>query len=273
MTHPPRSAALAAGLAAALAAPGWAQDYNSVVKDAGRLIQQGKAAEAVPNLRSFAATAPVEDAARSANAIGFALYSSGDLDGAVRTLEAAIRLARAQSDDETLVKATNNLGVALFTRGDYPRAREVFNDAAGLGSDLAAEYLALLDTQINAQAVGDLTEKGVSAFFAKDLDAAMGFYDQALALDPDNSRVLNLRGYLHLRLKEIAAARTDLERAVALDPEGVIPRINLLKVTCAEDAAAPLPPDLAPRTTDERETYNSDGELRRLCGDRLAALP
>ncbi len=243
-----------------------------MVKNAGRLIQEGKAAEAVPSLRSYAAMAPAEDAARNANAIGFALFSAGDLDGAIRTLEAAVRLAREQSDGETLVKATNNLGVALFTRGDYGRAREVFTEAAGLGSQLAIDYLGLLDTQMSAQEVGDLTEKGVAAFFAKDLDGAMGFYDQALALDPDNSRVLNLRGYLHLRRQEIGPARTDLERAVALDAEGVIPRINLLKVACAEDPAAPPPAGLAPRTPDEADTYRGDGELARLCGDRLTAL-
>lgn len=261
-------------LAAALcfAGPVLAQsDVDMTIREVGRLLQTDRNDEAVDRLQALAADVTGAEQAKVGNALGYTLYSAGRLDEASKTLEEARDVARAEGDRATLIKTLNNLGLVEFARENLGAARESFEEAAALGSDYAREYLDIIDRQERAPAVGELTNAGVSAFYKGDHDAALESYSAALEIDPNNSRVLNLRGYVLLRQGDIDAAERDLARAVELDPTALIPRLNLLKVRCAAGSEA-LPPDLAPRNEDEAETYAGDGELARLCGDRLGQL-
>ena len=242
------------------------------IDEVGTLLESGDNTGAIDKLQSLEPQTRGADKARVTNALGYTLFSAGQEDAAAETLQQARALAEDAGDRETQIKASNNLGLLEFTRGNLSAARESFAKAAALDSGLAKEYLQIIERQERAEKAAALVNAGIEARLKGDFETAVRKYTEALALDPENPRILDFRGYARLRLNDIEGAREDLRRAVELRPNAVLARLNLLKVACAAEDGAPLPAELAPRSPGETEIYAGDGELRRLCGRRLADL-
>ncbi len=98
-------------------------------------------------------------------------------------------------------------GVARMQLKEYSEAIESFK--TGLGFVVANN---LLSSQFNAY-LGD------ACYQTQDVDAAFGYYDKTLQLDPNNSYVLNNYSYyLSLRKENLEKAEAMAKRATQLDP-------------------------------------------------------
>lgn len=256
------------------AAPAAAQSpVRDTIEQVPAFIEKGDYQGAIENLKLVEPEAEGAAKATVRNALGYTQFLSGDYDQAARNLASAKDLAEAAGDEQTRIKALNNRGVLEFTRGDLEAAAAAFEEATASGSEFARNYLGQIDLQRQAEAARALIDAGVRARMTDDFATAVASYDQALALDPNNVQALDYRGYALFRLGDLDRAEQDFVRALELQPDAVIPKLNLLKVRCSDPAssAAELLA-LAPQTERERELYRRETELRRVCGKRLDPL-
>ncbi len=104
-------------------------------------------------------------------------------------------------------------------------------------------------------------------------DAAVNLYNKALQEDPENSYVLDLRGYTLIRAGKLQDAILSLEQSVAKDPRYARGYYNLTKAYCATglqsnakraaNQAVTLQPDM-------KQTMRADGEFHRYCNGVIA---
>lgn len=147
------------------------------------------------------------------------------------------------------------LGEIHFERGDVEKAVAHYARALELASDSPALHRRLADIQIES-ARGDEATAGLIRTFLLDPNdtgsalrlASMlhkaGDYDRAIALGrwiherlPDNPVPLNLVGAALLEKGDVAAARTQFERAIALSSGHAAARLNLAKLARDEGRA------------------------------------
>jgi tetratricopeptide (TPR) repeat protein len=83
--------------------------------------------------------------------------------------------------------------------------------------DTDAELDALMKT--TPTTADGFVHRGNSLLDAGRLDAALGDFDSALALDPKNILALTGRGFIHTVRKQWTLARQDLKAAAAIDPD------------------------------------------------------
>lgn len=218
------------------------------------------------------------DAARVAQALGRALLSQDDLDGADAALArftqlrprdpvgwndlamarvAQRRLPEAATCLETAVELAPedadpwaNLGAVYLARGDTARALTAFQRAATLAPTQARHHADL----------------GAAALAAGDVTRAVASYERAVALRPTEGPLLANLGYaLHLARRSDEALAT-LQRATTLSPRTVTAWNNLAAVLAARgdraaarvalDRALALSPD-DPRLRAQREALSS----------------
>lgn len=108
----------------------------------------------------------------------------------------------------------------------------------------------------------------INAFHAGNYAEAVNYYDRALALDPENAYILNLKGYALFKLKRFPDAVQALNASAKADPQYAWAYFDLARVQCAagslSDAqsaikkALQLQPEL-------KQTMAGDGEFTRVC--------
>jgi tetratricopeptide (TPR) repeat protein len=99
-----------------------------------------------------------------------------------------------------------------------------------LGSEVRERtaQVVVLDKEIQKHvAVGGIVKEGVDLFARRDYQDAAGKFDRALALDPKNPLLLNLKGYSLLGAKEPAKAAEALEASLKLEPDQFWPQLDL----------------------------------------------
>lgn len=109
----------------------------------------------------------------------------------------------------------------------------------------------------------------IAAFHQGDYATAVKFYDEALAADPDDAYLLNLRAYALFKQRKYDDALAAELRAVRADPNFAWGYFDLARFQCAvgkrDDAresvveALNLEPGL-------RDIMRGDGEFQRFCG-------
>lgn len=114
------------------------------------------------------------------------------------------------------------------------------------------------------------TRAAINAFHAGNLQEAVSLYDEALAWDPGNAYIQNLRAYSLFRLGRIQDAIEGERRSIAADPQYAWGYFDLARFLCAaspvqmEDArsAAVKAIELRPEM---RQVMQEDGEFQRVC--------
>jgi tetratricopeptide (TPR) repeat protein len=127
-----------------------------------------------------------------------------------------------------------------------------------------------------AKARGGLaaSRAAISAFHEGRLDIAVALYDEALAADPDNAYLQNLRAYSLFRLGRIGEALDGERRSVAADPNYAWGYFDLARFLCAasprklNEAKQAAAKAIALRE-ELRETMKSDGEFQRVCQKQI----
>jgi tetratricopeptide (TPR) repeat protein len=114
----------------------------------------------------------------------------------------------------------------------------------------------------------------INAFHSGRLDEAVALYDEALAADPDNAYLQNLRAYSLFRLGRINGALDGERRSVAADPTYAWGYFDLARFLCAasppkmEEARAAAAEAIKLRP-DLRLLMQSDGEFQRVCRHKI----
>jgi tetratricopeptide (TPR) repeat protein len=127
-----------------------------------------------------------------------------------------------------------------------------------------------------AKARGGLaaSRAAISAFHGGRLDIAVALYDEALAADPDNAYLQNLRAYSLFRLGRIREALDGERLSVAADPNYAWGYFDLARFLCAasphslNEAKQAAAKAIALRE-ELRETMKSDGEFQRVCQKQI----
>jgi tetratricopeptide (TPR) repeat protein len=118
----------------------------------------------------------------------------------------------------------------------------------------------------------DPIRHGINAFHAGDYAAAIASYDEALALDPDNAYVLDLKSYSQFRAGDNDGAISSISTALSVDPNYLYGYSELARYACAAgrfDQAA----DTYKRAKTEHPGVSDlfagllrdDGQFARLC--------
>ncbi len=144
--------------------------------------------------------------------------------GTILYLELRMGRFQSESDDEPHAKDVEWLpiferGLDAHNRGDIRPARADYHQVLGLAPGVVSVHVNLGNMR---WAVDD------------DLEAAIRWYDRALALDPDEVNCLGNRAEALMRLGRYEPATRDLERGLALQPRSG--RLHLLLALCADEA-------------------------------------
>lgn len=154
------------------------------------LYGQGAYEQAVDSLRHALERDPRDAQARYT--LGLSLWALERRD------EAVAEIQRALGDPEVKARALQDPA--------FQPIRGTLDARAGQDSGRSTEEKQFIDAGLQAARRGDFA-------------AAIAAYDQALALNPDNPRILNWKGYALFRSQAFAEAIASLERATALAPD------------------------------------------------------
>jgi tetratricopeptide (TPR) repeat protein len=134
------------------------------------------------------------------------------------------------------------------------------------------------EARVNA---ADSVKRGINAYHAGDYAGAVAAYDAALAADPDNAYVLDLKSYSQFRAGDLESAITSVTAALAADPNYGFGYSELARYACAAGKF-----DLAVSTYERAKAQRKeaevlfasllrdDGQFARLCApvrDKLGA--
>jgi len=167
------------------------------------LLDEGRAAEALPHLERGLKLGPDDPAAH--NDLGMAFARLGRLDEAVRQYEAAVRL------QPTLAGAHNNLGVALTELNRPADALGHLETALKLKPDLPSVYFNLGNA---------LVQLGR-------LDEAIKRFQQAIKQNPNDASACANLGTAFAQMGEPLEAIKWCEKATELDPNDATAHYNL----------------------------------------------
>jgi tetratricopeptide (TPR) repeat protein len=167
-------------------------DFRRIPKTAGERMARG-----LP----FAGVSETYEAARNYLSFGAVFYERGYLEQA----EEFFRLA--EKDDPDGAEPLYGLGSVYLEQQKRKEAREYFERAV----KSTADYPATLPSAWN--------NLGILAAREGKTDEAIGFFQQALGINPDHTVALQNLGNAYRQKKDWDAARKTLEHALALNPE------------------------------------------------------
>jgi tetratricopeptide (TPR) repeat protein len=152
---------------------------------------------------------------------------------------------------------------------DTSRARELTAEVARL--DQRAQ--ALRDELQGARAATPLLSQAINAFHAKKYADAIAKYDAAIALNPGDAYMQNLKSYSQFKLGDFSGAAQTMARALQLDPTYDWGYFDLARYQCAggapQAALNTLRDAVQRRGNSIRDAatffLTQDGEFRRLC--------
>lgn len=180
---------------------------KEILERAGALLEQGSAAGALDYFEALAAAG--SSGAALSLGIAEARFRLGQYRGCREALDLLLREnpenPQVRSAAAALLKA---LASALGEKGDLEAATDAFQSALTLA---ASDFEALANL-------------GLTELKAGNEQAAARAFSRALALKPDDVRLLNIAAELHFRRREYVEARDLLQRSLEADPAQ--PRIS-----------------------------------------------
>jgi non-specific serine/threonine protein kinase len=148
--------------------------------------------------------------AKALRAVGALAWTRGDYRRAEEAFEESLALSRESGDRRTIARALNGLGSVARDRGDYARARTFLEESLALWRRLG-----------NDEGIGlALQNLGNVAFYQGDYPRAVEFYEESLALYREmgerHASAISLNN-----LGEVARIRGDYARAAELGKESL----------------------------------------------------
>lgn len=121
---------------------------------------------------------------------------------------------------------------------DFSRALETTNDDPRLLYDRALVYLRQAEFRksfedlnkvctLNPDSARAFSMRGVARFFLEDLDQSIVDLEKSASMNSHDPIILNNRGFFYLKVGNYAAAKSDFEKALAIDPNFMDAKQNL----------------------------------------------
>jgi|KBSMisStaDraftv2_1062788.scaffolds.fasta_scaffold413666_2 tetratricopeptide (TPR) repeat protein len=156
---------------------------------------------------------------------------------------------------------------ALDAQGEIVSARN--HDLERTNAELANNTATLRNEVAGLRQALSASRNAIAAFHAGDYATAVSLYDSALASDPGNAYLMNLKAYSLFKLGRVADAVKLQQEGIRVDPTYAWGFFDLARFQCASGdrtAAAKSLTDAASRDERFRQIAKQDGEFRRLCG-------
>jgi tetratricopeptide (TPR) repeat protein len=112
----------------------------------------------------------------------------------------------------------------------------------------------------------------IAAFHARDYPTAVSLYDTALAADPGNAYLINLKAYSLFKLGNLSEAISVQQHGLRTDPSYAWGLFDLARFQCAAGNKAAAAKALGEAIAEDdrfRRLAKQDGEFRRLCGSLI----
>ncbi len=170
-------------------------------------------------IKSESQLATEKDAADAYNA-AVKLQESKQFDQAIAKYQEAI----AKNDKE--VDYVYSLGTAYQAKDDYDNAMLWYQKAKAM--DPKADYIDKAMASVYQDQAGPLVEQAVAKQTAGDMKAAIGLYQQAVKLVPNNARVWTNLGICFQETDAFDQARNAYQKAYDLDSKNEIGNLYLL---------------------------------------------
>jgi tetratricopeptide (TPR) repeat protein len=175
----------------------WSTDKRELSFAAGMIaFAGGKAREAAPLLRAYAAERVNDDAAWFWSGRAWLYFAEGRSD-------AVEDLTRAIEANPNGAAAYDSRGIAFNALRRWDRALADFDRAVELNPSYVPAWI----------------NRGVAYVGLGDRRAAIGCYDRAIGLDPNHANSYYNRGLSHLALNDLERAVADFTRAAELAPD------------------------------------------------------
>jgi tetratricopeptide (TPR) repeat protein len=208
------------------------------------------------------------------------ITSAAELESLLDAAE--LQLHRRKRWSMILVAVSTLLAIVLVTTSvrmvrNATRRTEQLERQASLAiakETTATQELATVERQVSsAKAALESTRRaaenlGITLFHQRKYPAAIRAYDSALAVDPGNVYLVNLKGYAYFKMHDYAKAAETLEAAVQQDPSFAHAYVDLARVRCAAgnfDAARDAARTAIHLSRQEYVEMAADGEFIRLC--------
>ncbi len=246
------------------------------LEKARTLMKAGEVNRAITVLSSASKAAPAgEQRAKLLNAQGWLEYRKGRSTRSDQLYRQALKEAEKTDNKSLTVKIRNNMGINHFVAGRINDAEKVFLKAKTQGSTVAPRYLVLITQHRKMTKVNEHIRTGIAHRLRGQFSDAIKEYSQALKMEGDNVNALEYRGYAYFRAGNLVMAEKDLLQAYRIDTGRTNTLINLAKVYCKRGNQT----EIDQFVTDYRDKidpylgrFRRDSELRRTCGNKLAAL-
>jgi Flp pilus assembly protein TadD len=249
------------------------QSHQEYLHSASQTFAQGDYEQALIILQQAEELADtVQAQAVTQNAIGWTYHNLGQDDKARKYLIDSLNKAIEIGDANLAQKASNNIGVVELIQGNLQQAVHYFSSKWAKNSPTAQKFLQEIEEQERQRTVTSFIAEGVSYRLNGDFAEAITLYDKALALDPQNLRALEFKGYALYRMNSYPEAEKILNQAYELDSKQLGVVINLLKLHCASgktEAAQNFFRQHREYLLSHQETLKNDGEFLKVCAGLL----
>lgn len=168
---------------------------------------------------------------------GEAFYLGGDYEKAISDFDIAIEINPSD------VQAYTKRGTAYYNLGKYEEALSDFDKTLSLTSENVDDIRQLreeaflkikgseetvvnqeepeeeiADEPVKQPVENEYFAMATAAFNKNDFGAAIGYFDKAVELEPDNAQILFMRGMAHNYQRDYGSAVADFDRSLLLSP-------------------------------------------------------
>jgi tetratricopeptide (TPR) repeat protein len=126
---------------------------------------------------------------------------------------------REKSGDADAVNGASKPGVDKHDDAEAPREPSKPNDDAGVGGDAQAIAASELAAGPSGNDGNFYRERGIAAYRNGDFLGAIGNFNEAIRLNPDDAQSYNIRGDVWDELGVFDRALADYDEAIRLDPD------------------------------------------------------
>ncbi|MFV0438289.1 MAG: tetratricopeptide repeat protein [Desulfopila sp.] len=209
------------------------------------------------------------------NLVGWSYFSLGMTREAEDYLNSAFINAEKEQNPEVKRLAANNLGILYFVEDNFDKSLFFFNNPAVRDTRTANQYRNLIADKRKEVEAERLTQAGITARFEQKFTKAIEFYDKALEMLPNDSRILEFKGYALYRLGKYGEAVVVLRQAYRADigrNRSLLP-LNLIKAYCAigkDQQVLAIINSAQVSTTTLKLWWQQDKELQSVCAQSPA---
>jgi len=244
----------------------YASETNQDIK---KLLEEDRYEEAISKMELLPRKDTISSA-RVLNALGWAYLKLGNYQKAKDNLQASYELAKKLDNQEVAVISSNNLGILAYLENDLEKAEKYFYIGKRKNSRTALTYLDLIEKKNRNIRFQEALLNGIDLRRKQDFKGAIGNYEKALSIQPNDAATLEYKGYALLRDGQHDLSVKTLDKAKTLDPTRKFVYLNLVKAYCMLQSDQDVQQSIIESSLEIDEFvqwYAADSEFRKMCSN------